>query len=100
MAEDKKIGSTKRFGSRYGRKIRHRVGVIEREQRKLHKCPYCNAIQVKRIAAGIWQCRKCKVKFTGKAYSIGKKITFKEEVKEEPKEEPKKQKKTEKEDEE
>jgi len=78
MAEIAKIGSTKRFGARYGRKVKYRFGVIENEQRKLHKCPYCNALKVKRVAYGIWQCKKCDAKFTGKAYSVEKKITFEE----------------------
>ena len=30
------------------------------------------------MAVGIWNCRKCKAKFTGKAYSITKKIITKE----------------------
>lgn len=62
--------SVKRFGSRYGRRVRLRYGLIEREQRKLHKCPYCNKIKAKRISVGIWECRKCKSKFTGKAYTL------------------------------
>jgi len=50
------------------------------EQRKLHKCPYCNKIKVKRVALGIWQCKKCNAKFAGKAYSISKKIIIKEDI--------------------
>jgi large subunit ribosomal protein L37Ae len=83
MATEKKFGSIKRFGSRYGRKVKEKLAKIEEEQHKLHKCPYCRHTKVKRLAAGIWYCKKCKTKFTGKAYSIKKKITFEEEVKEE-----------------
>ena len=72
------LGSVKRFGARYGRKPKIKFSKIETEQRKLHKCPYCNKIAVKRIAVGIWNCRKCNVKFTGKAYSVSKKIITKE----------------------
>ncbi|MBR9699476.1 50S ribosomal protein L37ae [Candidatus Woesearchaeota archaeon] len=82
---DEKLGSMKRFGSRYGRTARHNFAKIEKEQRKLHKCPYCNKEAVKRIAVGIWKCRKCDVKFTGKAYTPGVKIvgsSEKTEVKE------------------
>ena len=79
MAEIEKYGSVKRFGARYGRRLKERFGKIETEQRKKQKCPYCSAIKVKRLAIGIWQCRKCKAKFTGKAYSVGKKIITKEE---------------------
>ena len=72
------LGSVKRFGARYGRKPKIKFSKIETEQRKLHKCPYCSKIAVKRIAVGIWNCRKCKAKFTGKAYSVSKKILAKE----------------------
>jgi len=77
------LGSVKRFGARYGRKLKLKLSKIETEQRKLHKCPYCNKIAVKRVAVGIWSCKKCNAKFTGKAYSVSKKITIKEKMAEE-----------------
>ena len=80
MAETKKLGSTKRFGARYGRTAKNTFAKIEHEQRKLHKCPYCSKTSVKRQSAGIWNCKKCGAKFTGKAYTLGAK---KKEVKEE-----------------
>ena len=80
MAEIEKYGSVKRFGARYGRRLKERFGKIEKEQRRKQKCPYCSALKVKRIAVGIWGCRGCGVKFAGKAYSVGKKITTKEEI--------------------
>ena len=61
----------KRFGSRYGRRPKKKFSQIERLQRSKHKCPYCNKTAVKRVAAGIWHCRKCEVKFAGKAYTPG-----------------------------
>tara|TARA_Y100000294_G_scaffold177732_1_gene204507 strand:- start:4192 stop:4644 length:453 start_codon:yes stop_codon:yes gene_type:complete len=67
-----KLGSAKRFGARYGSKPKHKFAKIEKEQRKKHKCPYCNYTKVKRIVVGIWHCRKCDSKFTGKAYTIAK----------------------------
>ncbi len=70
MARTKKVGSAGRFGSRYGRRIRQRVIDIEKKQKKKQKCPYCNAINVKRISTGIYKCNKCKSKFTGKAYFL------------------------------
>ncbi len=86
MKIEEKLGSVKRFGARYGRKLKLKFSKIETEQRKLHKCPYCNKIAVKRIAVGIWNCKKCHAKFTGKAYSVSKKIITKEaqEMVEEP----------------
>ncbi len=76
----KKTNSTKRFGTRYGKALRDKMGAIEAEQRKKHKCPYCNAVRVRRISAGIWNCTKCNKKFTGKAYTIAKKKVKKEET--------------------
>jgi len=79
MTEEKLgLGSTKRFGARYGRKLKVKFSKIETEQRKFHKCPYCSKMAVKRISMGIWNCRKCKAKFTGKAYSVSNKIVTKE----------------------
>ena len=75
MAEIRKLRSTKRFGPRYGATVKRRFDKIERSQRRLHKCPYCHFVRAKRIASGIWLCKKCKAKFTGKAYSISKPIT-------------------------
>ena len=79
MEPEEKLGSVKRFGARYGRKTKLKFSKIEAEQRKLHKCPYCSKIAVKRVALGIWQCRKCNAKFSGKAYSITREIIPKEE---------------------
>jgi large subunit ribosomal protein L37Ae len=62
--------TTKRFGSRYGMSTRNKAAKIEAEQRRKHKCPYCNKTAVKRVAAGIWECRKCNTKFAGKAYTL------------------------------
>jgi|TARA_B100001964_G_C14199608_1_gene585114 large subunit ribosomal protein L37Ae len=71
-----KLGSAKRFGARYGSKPKHKFAKIEKEQRKKHKCPYCNNFKVRRVSIGIWNCRKCNSKFTGKAYTIAKTISF------------------------
>jgi large subunit ribosomal protein L37Ae len=65
-------GSTKRLGARYGRRIRKKLDAIETAQKTAYKCPYCNYPSVKRIAAGIWTCKKCTTTFTGRAYSISK----------------------------
>lgn len=79
MEKIEKLGSAKRFGARYGTKPKYLFAKIEQEQRRKHKCPYCNAVKVRRVAVGIWHCRKCNAKFTGKAYSIEKPI-FTEEA--------------------
>jgi large subunit ribosomal protein L37Ae len=68
----KHLNAVKRFGTRYGRRNRDKVAKIEVEQRKRHKCPKCNYPQVRRISTGIWQCSKCNVKFTSRAYTVSK----------------------------
>jgi len=67
----KKVGSAGRYGARYGRKLRSRVITVEKVQRNKQKCPYCNRLTAKRLSPGIWQCKKCESKFTGKAYKVG-----------------------------
>lgn len=76
MAKKKSL-STKRFGPRYGYTIKEKYAKVESEQRKLHKCPYCKQLKVKRVAMGIWHCKKCDSKFTGKAYTLDKKASTK-----------------------
>lgn len=66
----KKVGTTGRFGARYGRRQRQKVAEVEKKLKTWHACPYCKKKRVKRIALGIWFCRHCKSKFTGKAYTI------------------------------
>ncbi|MFH1848874.1 MAG: 50S ribosomal protein L37ae [archaeon] len=73
-------GSVKGLGSRYGRRIRHKLAEIQASQRARKKCPYCSKTAVKRVAVGIWCCRSCLVKFTGGAFDIGDKNTVKRSV--------------------
>jgi len=69
MGNTKKVKMAGRFGSRYGAKVRQRLVDVETEQRKKHKCPKCEQFKVKRIAAGLFKCRKCGAKFSGGAYT-------------------------------
>lgn len=62
-----KAGSAGRFGVRYGTKTKGMILEVERKTKKL-SCPYCERESLKRIAAGIWYCKKCKTKFAGGAY--------------------------------
>jgi len=64
----KKVGSTGRFGARYGLKLKKKVKAIESKLKGKHKCPYCKKTGVKRVANGIWFCAKCDSKFAAKAY--------------------------------
>ncbi|MBW3000796.1 50S ribosomal protein L37ae [Candidatus Woesearchaeota archaeon] len=85
MVKRATYGSVRRLGSRYGRTVRFKLGKIEAEQRKKHKCPYCNYIKVRRVSAGIWHCKKCKSTFTNKAYTVGKISPIRQVVEEETK---------------
>jgi len=70
MAHTKKVGSAGRFGARYGRKLKKKLIDVEKVQRAKHKCPFCKKEGgVKRVASGIWTCKKCGAKFAGKAYT-------------------------------
>ena len=60
---------TKRFGARYGLKTKKKFANVEKKHRGKHKSPFCNKLSVKRLAAGIWFCKKTKKKFAGKAYT-------------------------------
>jgi large subunit ribosomal protein L37Ae len=68
MAHKKEIGTAGRFGARYGKKVRQQIAEIEKTQKQRHICPKCDMAYVKRIAAGIWYCKKCGTKFAGPAY--------------------------------
>jgi large subunit ribosomal protein L37Ae len=72
MAIIRKRSSTKRFGTRYGRSNRDKLAAVEDLHRGWHKCPYCSKEAVKRVAAGIWNCQKCRATFAGRAYSMAK----------------------------
>jgi large subunit ribosomal protein L37Ae len=68
MGKTKKVGSAGRFGARYGKKIRSLIASVEKSQKKRYVCPKCGMPYVKRVAAGIWECKKCGAKFAGRAY--------------------------------
>lgn len=86
MKKKKSMGPAKRFGARYGRRVKEKLAAIEKVQRADHKCPYCHYLKVKRVSAGIWHCKNCEAKFTGKAYTISKKRSSKAFEEESPEE--------------
>ncbi len=65
----KKVGSTGRFGTRYGSTLRKRTLRLEKEMKIKHKCPACSHRRVKRESIGIWICGFCGHKFSGGAYA-------------------------------
>lgn len=62
----RKNASSKRFGARYGSRVRKNVD--EAESRPDLECPECGSDQVDREASGIWTCTKCGHKAAGGAY--------------------------------
>ena len=68
MVKTKLKSSAGRFKAIYGRTLRKKVSEIEKKLKAWHKCPYCTKTRVKRDSMGIWQCKSCKSRFTGKAY--------------------------------
>jgi len=68
MGKTKKVGTTGRFGPRYGRRVKITLAEIEKEQKKKHQCPVCKKMKLRRISAGIWECKGCHAKMTGGAY--------------------------------
>ena len=70
MGKTKKVGTTGRFGPRYGSRIRKRLADIEQPMKQLVKCPKCETKAVKRLSVGVWACKKCGAVFTGGAYTM------------------------------
>ncbi len=63
-----KSGSSKRFGPRYGLKIRENVDEAEASEER--ECPECGSEKVERKAAGIWRCKKCGTEAAGGAFRM------------------------------
>jgi len=80
MARTKKVGSVGRYGTRIGGKVRRETKKIEDKSRQ-NKCPACGR-KVRRISAGIWECKSCRLKFAGRAYlsATEKAVPMAEEV--------------------
>jgi large subunit ribosomal protein L37Ae len=68
MARTKKVGSTGRYGSRYGAKLRRRVLDLDNRRKEPTRCPSCATKSLKRKAVGLWECSKCDLLFAGGAY--------------------------------
>lgn len=63
-------GKGGRFGARYGKSMREKVSRTESLVKKSSKSPFCNKNTVRRLSAGLWECKKTGIKFTGKAYTF------------------------------
>lgn len=67
MARTKKVGIAGKYGVRYGLRVRKSNIDIGR-LRKEKLCPECLKPGLKRVSSGIWECRKCGIRFAGKAH--------------------------------
>ncbi len=71
MTSTKKVGSTGRFGVRYGLTIRQKVLAVEKKQKAKTECSKCSKKAVRRVSKGVWLCSKCGHKFAGRAFYLG-----------------------------
>lgn len=69
MKRTKKVGSIGRFGTRYGLRAKKLLKKVEEKQKQKHECPACKKMKLIRISAGIWECKSCKTKLAGGAYT-------------------------------
>ena len=69
MTKTKKVGPAGRFGVRYGKTVRERWSEIEKKRKAKQKCLFCKKEGCKRLAKGLWECKKCGKKFTAGAYT-------------------------------
>jgi large subunit ribosomal protein L37Ae len=64
----KKVGNTGWMGPRYGIRIRRRVLSLDRSREAAAACPKCATVTVRRIASGVYECRRCGTQFASGAY--------------------------------
>ena len=64
------LGSAKRFGARYGKALKEKFARIEASSKKLKSPITQKENGAKRLAAGIFICKKTGIKFAGKAYNL------------------------------
>ena len=69
-AKKKKIKAAGKFGAGYGRNVRTRFNTIESSQRRAQPSPFHPTGKAKRIASGIWKCKKTGRIFAGHAYYL------------------------------
>lgn len=78
MAKEQKKGTTRRFGARYGIRVRANIDAVEAMQKENKKCPICRKEgSITRLAAGIFHCKRCNNKLTGKAYFLSSSANLK-----------------------
>lgn len=66
----KKVGKTGKHGVRGGVGIRKKL-LLATEDKSKKICPSCGTKdKIKKIASGIYQCKKCETKISGGAYKF------------------------------
>lgn len=65
----RKLGSSGKYGAKYGSTLRKRMKPIEESQHRKYLCEACGKLNVKRVCVGIWKCKSCNQKFAGAAYN-------------------------------
>eukprot|EP01015_Nassula_variabilis_P006056 TRINITY_DN145_c0_g1_i5.p1 TRINITY_DN145_c0_g1~~TRINITY_DN145_c0_g1_i5.p1 ORF type:complete len:169 (+),score=65.94 TRINITY_DN145_c0_g1_i5:92-598(+) len=66
----KKVGITRKYGTRYGASLRKIIKKFEIQQHARYLCPFCGKQSVRRVSIGIWQCRGCYKTVAGGAWSL------------------------------
>ena len=66
----KKVGICGKYGTRYGATLRKDVKKIEISQHATYVSPFCGKNSVKRMATGIWKCKRTNKKIAGGAYTL------------------------------
>lgn len=60
--------SAKRYGPKYGKRIRNKISSIEESEKSGHRCPECGSTSLKKESKGVWVCKKCGEKVAGGAW--------------------------------
>lgn len=68
MGSTKKVRSAGKYGAKFGIGIRKRWLKVADKQKKHYDCQRCGFQKVKRLSTGVFECKKCGLKFAGGAY--------------------------------
>ena len=79
----KKVGITRKYGTRYGSSLRKIIKKFEITQHARYLCPFCGKVKwnydkllilfqqsVRRVSVGIWGCKACGKIIAGGAWSL------------------------------
>merc|ERR1712146_223018 len=66
----RKVGICGKYGTRYGATLRKVVKKFEISQHATYVSPFCGKNSVKRVATGIWKCKRTNKKIAGGAYTL------------------------------